>query len=194
MKTIYTSYYANVKKLSPEMVPIGISQGNNRWFSGPYDKRLAPTWKMLKMSNEDYDREFFKILSRLNAKEIYDSLPDNAVLLCYEKFNDKCHRRAVAEWLEKELGIEVCEYGLKREESFPYEECGPENKGKKRMPEMEVKKEPENQQKMTKEEWLKSGIGGTKPDLFDVEELPSVKARRASMKEQKSLGGILNGR
>jgi hypothetical protein len=134
MKKIYTSYYANVKKLPPELVPIGISQGNNRWFNGPYRKELAPTWAMLKMNQEDYDKEFFKILSRLDAKKIYNDLPDNAVLLCYEKFNDKCHRRAVAEWLEAELGIEVTEWGLEREECFPYAECCEANKGKKRVP------------------------------------------------------------
>ena len=46
---------------------------------------------------------------------------------------------------------------------------------------------------MTKEEWLKSDIGGTRPDLFDVEQLESVKARRASMRkdQDKKMGGIL---
>ncbi|KAB2328996.1 DUF488 domain-containing protein [Cytobacillus depressus] len=175
------------------MVPIGISQGNNKWFKGQYMKELAPTWPMLKMNQEDYDKEFFKILSKLDAREIYDNLPDNAVLLCYEKFNDKCHRRAVAEWLEKELGIEVCEYGLKREESFPYAECCEANKGKLRKPENKEQPKQEYQGKMSFEEWMKSGIGGTRPDLFDVEQLPAVKARRASMKreQEKKLGGLV---
>jgi Protein of unknown function, DUF488 len=190
MKTIYTSYYANVKKLSPVMVPIGISRGNNRWFSGQYDKRLAPTWPMLKKSREEYDRMFLDYLESLDAQQIYDELPDNAVLLCYEKYNDWCHRRAVAEWIERKLGIEVCEVGLKREESYPYAETCEATKGKKRDPEKEkaqAKPEPVSTQKMTKEEWLKSGIGGTRPDLFDIEQLPSVKARRASMRKDKGL-------
>lgn len=151
MKTIYTSYYANVKKLSPDMVPVGISRGNNRFVKvAYYEKRLAPTWPMMKMNQEDYDREFYKLLNSLDAQEIYDSLPENAVLLCYEKFNDRCHRRAVAEWLERELGIVVCEVGLKREESFPYEETCAANKGKKRNPQKEqlekLDKEPEPEQ------------------------------------------------
>lgn len=132
MKTIYTSYYANVKNLPAEMVPIGISVGKNKFFNGAYDLRLAPTWAMMKMGREKYDAAFFEKLSKLDAKKIYDSLPDNAVLLCYEKFNDWCHRRAVAEWLESELGIEVTEWGLTRDECFPYAECNKENKGKKR--------------------------------------------------------------
>ncbi|WP_306010493.1 hypothetical protein [Bacillus sp. MMSF_3328] len=141
MKKIYTSYYANVKNLPSNMVPVGISVGKNKWFNGPNDLRLAPTWAMMKMDREDYDKAFFAKLSKLDAKKIYDELPDNAVLLCYEKFNDWCHRRAVAEWLETELGIEVCEWGLEREESFPYKECCEANKGKKRKAKAEVKEE-----------------------------------------------------
>lgn len=133
VKRIFTSYYANVKNLPLEMNPIGISQGNNRFFKGPYRKELAPTREMLKMTREEYDREFFAILSRLDAKEIYDSLPDNAVLLCYEKYNDWCHRRCVGEWLERELGIEITEWGLKREECYPYAELSEKTKGKKRI-------------------------------------------------------------
>ncbi|PFP29383.1 hypothetical protein COJ96_10795 [Bacillus sp. AFS073361] len=132
MKKIYTSYYANIKKLPADMVPIGISVGKNKFFQGQYDLRLAPTWAMMKMDREGYDKAFAEKLSKLDAKEIYDSLPNNAVLLCYEKFNDWCHRRAVAEWLEAELGIEVTEWGLEREECFPYAECCEKNKGVKR--------------------------------------------------------------
>lgn len=138
MKKIYTSYYANVKNLPSNMVPIGISVGKNKWFTGPNDTRMAPTWAMMKMDRESYDKAFFEKLSKLDAKKIYDELPDNAVLLCYEKFNDWCHRRAVAEWLETELGIEVCEWGLERGESFPYKDCCEANKGIKRMPLKEV--------------------------------------------------------
>lgn len=132
-KKIYTSYYANVRNLPPEMKPIGISVGKNKWFEGPYDLRLAPTWAMMKSPRGVYDSLFFKQLAKLDAKKIYDELPDNAVLLCYEVYNDWCHRRAVAEWLERELGIEVCEHGLKREESFPYSECCERNKKVKRI-------------------------------------------------------------
>lgn len=138
-KKIYTSYYSNVRNLPTDMVPIGISVGKNRFFKGQYDLRLAPTWAMMKMDREGYDKAFFEKLSKLDAKEIYDSLPNNAVLLCYEKYNDWCHRRACAEWLENELGIEVTEYGLKRDECFSYAECCEANKGKKR----EIAKEPE---------------------------------------------------
>lgn len=132
MKKIFTSYYANVRNLPSDLVPIGISVGKNRYFKGDYMLELAPTWAMMKMDREGYDKAFLKKLSQLNAKEIYERLPDGAVLLCYEKYNDWCHRRCVGEWLERELGIEVTEWGLERHECFPYSECCEANKGKKR--------------------------------------------------------------
>ena len=45
-------------------------------------------------------------------------------MLCFEKFNDRCHRRFVAEWLETSLGIVIPEFGYEREQSLPYEQMG----------------------------------------------------------------------
>lgn len=138
-KEIYTSYFANVRNLPKDITPIGISVGKNKYVEMDYDQRLAPTWKILNMSQEDYNKAMYERLGKLNAQEIYDSLPDKVALICYEKFNDICHRRMVAEWLEKELDIEVPEYGLKRSESWDYKDLSPDKKGKKRNPETEKK-------------------------------------------------------
>jgi hypothetical protein len=103
------------------MRAVGISQGPPRWYKGEVDKRLAPSWRMLKMGREDYDACFMQILAQLDPEALYRELKgDTAVLLCWETPNVWCHRRAVAEWFEKALGIEVCELGLKRSESLPY--------------------------------------------------------------------------
>jgi hypothetical protein len=91
----------------------------------------------MKKPREEYDRLFMNALNKLDAQKIFDELPENAVLLCYEKPNDWCHRRAVAEWFEKELGIEVSEIGLSREQSFDYKDCTKENAGKLRTVEKE---------------------------------------------------------
>jgi hypothetical protein len=42
------------------------------------------------------------------------TLGENAVLLCWEKPRDACHRRLVAEWFEHRLGIEVPEFRFAR--------------------------------------------------------------------------------
>ena len=46
---------------------------------------------------------------------MYNELGENAVLLCYEKWDDIknnktfCHRRIVAKWLEDNLGVKIQE-------------------------------------------------------------------------------------
>jgi hypothetical protein len=76
--------------------------------------QLAPTWPMLKMSSEDYKVHFDKILDGLDPRKVLSELPDGAVLLCWERPFDCCHRRRVAEWLEEACGIEVTELGYQR--------------------------------------------------------------------------------
>jgi hypothetical protein len=125
---MFTSNFARVKRLPPELEPVSIAVGN-RYFKGRLEPRLAPTRPMLKMGREDFDRHYEEILATLNAQEIYESLGDNAVLLCWESPNIYCHRRRVAEWLEASLGIVVPEFGFERAEILPYAEL-PEKKAK----------------------------------------------------------------
>jgi len=103
---------------------VSISNGVPDFFHGPRYKKVAPRWDMLKMSKEDYDREFNFILARLDPQEVYNDLVklggEDAILLCWEKPNAPCHRRRVAEWLEENLGIVVTEYGMERSEVYPY--------------------------------------------------------------------------
>lgn len=123
---MYTSNFAKLRVLEKDksVRPVAISIGLPKWYTGPREIRLAPMWQMLKMPREDYDRLFWQHLNKLNAVEIYHSLGENAVLLCYEKHNDWCHRRMVAEWFEQQLGIVVPEYGFDRSETLPYRETG----------------------------------------------------------------------
>jgi len=109
-----TSHYANVKNLPSDLEPVAISRGVPAWFKGRREQGLAPSWAMLKMTAADYDVHFARLLAKLDPRTIYDQLGENAVLLCWEKPNERCHRRAVAEWFERELGVVVPEYGLDR--------------------------------------------------------------------------------
>jgi uncharacterized protein (DUF488 family) len=74
---------------------------------------------MLKMPREDYLAHYRAILEKLEPRTVFTDLHllangKEPVLLCWEKANVFCHRRLVAEWLEKALGIEVVEIGLDR--------------------------------------------------------------------------------
>jgi hypothetical protein len=137
---MYTSNFANLQKIvEAGLRPVAISIGLPKTYTGDREIRLAPTWPMLRMSREEYDKRFRWILSKLDAEKLYRSLGDDAVLLCYEKHNDWCHRRLVAEWFETELGIVVPEFGFHRSETLPYCQCGAEKTEK-----TEPKKEEQN--------------------------------------------------
>lgn len=117
---MWTSNYATIKTLPPELVPVAISVGPPNWFKGRHEPRLCPTWPMLKMSEADYDRHFEAILAKLDPHQLFRALGPSAVLLCWEAPNVRCHRRKVAEWFEAAVGLEVCEYGLARQDCLPY--------------------------------------------------------------------------
>jgi hypothetical protein len=61
-------------------------------------------------------------LDSLDPKQVAEDLGLDAVLLCSESFNIRCHRRLVAEWLEEKLGTVVPELGYERVESVPFRE------------------------------------------------------------------------
>ena len=118
---IYTSYFANMKKLDKEKYTfISISLYPPKWYEGKVYKKVAPSneilmdWKNGKKDEEarsHYERMYsFKILRKLNAKDILKDLEElsegkDIVLLCFEKSGDFCHRYLLSKFLEKELSI-----------------------------------------------------------------------------------------
>jgi hypothetical protein len=63
-----------------------------------------------------------QVVTVVSAKQVVEELGPNAILLCWESFNVRCHRRLVAEWLEAKLGIVVPELDHARAESLPFSE------------------------------------------------------------------------
>lgn len=121
---IYTGYYANLRKIPDDIVRISIAGKAPVWYTGLQYKKVAPKigffleWKKNKDNKyyiEHYDSE---VLSMLVAQNVYDDLTrlsNNAdcVLLCYERSEDFCHRHLVADWLSRELNIDVNEWSNK---------------------------------------------------------------------------------
>ncbi len=79
---------------------------------------LNPTAPMLKMDRAEYEPLYQAILARLDPRRVVEDLqrladPHQPVLLCWERppFSETvwCHRRMVAAWLERELGLVVPE-------------------------------------------------------------------------------------
>ena len=114
---IKTSYFAQLKKICgmEGAVPVAVCRYLPAWYNGAVYQKIAPDYNMLTgMKNAD-TRKFFKqkylteVLGRLEPgsveKDIEKIVESNggtsAVLLCYEKPTDFCHRHLIAEWLGK---------------------------------------------------------------------------------------------
>lgn len=134
MKTSYFSYF---NKHSRPSNCVSIATKTPEWF-GKCDTypSLFPGWKIIspykgavkalekgtyfqidgipitsmEQLNEWYIETYYTtILSKLDAKKVYEDLKDKTIL-CYEKSGDFCHRYVVAAWLKIELGVSVKEY------------------------------------------------------------------------------------
>ena len=109
---IYTSYFAMLKKIPEDMVPISIAISTPKWYQGECYKKIAPDYFMvenLKKYNDidRYKKEYWSKIKHLTVQGIVNDLKEisngkDVVLLCYEKPTDFCHRHLIAKWFEKE--------------------------------------------------------------------------------------------
>jgi hypothetical protein len=135
---IYTSYFAKLKSLPDNVIPISICAKTPSWYGGLQYKKLAPKYDFFMKWKENHDNDYFikcfneQVLSSLDVYdviyEIYEMLPEpqkmlweitncpcwankhvHIALICYEKTSDFCHRHLVADWLNKN-GIECKEW------------------------------------------------------------------------------------
>ena len=90
---------------------VAISRGIPPWYTGKRCIDLAPSWELLKVKDpEEYERRYKdEVLSKLHPLHVLAALEEDSILLCWEKPGEFCHRRLVAEWLEKQFHIEVPE-------------------------------------------------------------------------------------
>lgn len=125
-----TSYFAKYKGENA----VSIAGKCPDWFKGRQYKKLAPKWHFFKkykdtlndIKNGKYNSEIIEyirdeaeseymfyyveeVLNKLDAKQVYEELGENTVLLCWERSSEFCHRHIVRWWFQKELGIEVNE-------------------------------------------------------------------------------------
>jgi len=102
---------SNFKLSGTDPNAVAISRGVPKGFKGRRYMPLAPaTWALVREPDEAVFREkFMSQLERLDARATVEALGEDAILLCWEKPGEFCHRRVVAEWLERELGTSVPE-------------------------------------------------------------------------------------
>lgn len=133
LTNIYTTYFAALKKLPSDIIPISIAVSAPPKYSGLVYNRLYPPKDILLKYKRDKDeasyvREYTaRILNNANPYEVLTELDKLAsywmenilrgdaskgvkiALVCYEKPEDFCHRHLVARWL-KNINIPVEEY------------------------------------------------------------------------------------
>lgn len=113
---IYTSYYARIRKFPAHMVPVSISRGVPKGYDGLCYAALAPHWETVSGYKKNasanpaywekwYDEQYRQtVLDKLEPDKVAAELQEmvgegkTPVLVCYEKSEDFCHRKLVAQW------------------------------------------------------------------------------------------------
>jgi uncharacterized protein (DUF488 family) len=121
---IYTSYFAKLKSLPADIIPISICGKAPLFYKGIQYKTLAPKYEFFMQWKADHDNDKYtqcyqkEVLDELDAQTVLEKLSElsegkDVALICYEKASDFCHRHLVADWL--------CQHGQEVEEWKPPE-------------------------------------------------------------------------
>ena len=117
MVRVFTTYFAKLRKLDNNLVPIAIVRYSPKWYDGKLYQTLVPKAETLLdykyYSDGDwkkFKREYLEQLERLDPEEVLNDLETmsrgkDVVLVCFEKDNTHCHRSLCAKWLIDNLGI-----------------------------------------------------------------------------------------
>lgn len=114
---IYTSYFAKLKTLPDNVIPISICGRSPAWYHGLQYKKLAPKFDFFMKWKENHDNDYYikcfneQVLNELNAYSVVMELKHlcnkslwsnvDICLVCYENPSDFCHRHLVADWLNE---------------------------------------------------------------------------------------------
>jgi uncharacterized protein YeaO (DUF488 family) len=111
--SIWTSNFAQAGRL-PDAV--SISRGKPKGWSGRTFDLLAPEWLWIKNYQHgvwnwnQYADAYNGLLAELDAANVVAALGENAVMLCFCKPQERCHRFLVADFIERETGLIVPEW------------------------------------------------------------------------------------
>lgn len=112
---IYTTYFAKLRSLPKDIIPVAICAKSPPGYQGPSYRALAPHYDFYSKYKADGDESYFaacyseQILKNLNSARVVADLyhvaekgycEGDIALVCYEKSTDFCHRHLVADWLK----------------------------------------------------------------------------------------------
>ena len=127
-----TSNFANNARYNLGGISISRYPATRQGFKGPEFPPLFPSsdllqvWKAEAITWDDYAYQYRRQLDCLNPQAIWDELMfisgasmglrPEPIILCYESAKTldahPCHRRLVADWLERELDVDVPEWAV----------------------------------------------------------------------------------
>ena len=117
---IYTSYFANIKKLVANGIkPMSISLFPPKYFQGVKLYGVAPSKSILFAKNQthdQYEKRYRKeILAKIDPQVFLQQLElmsggQDVALCCFEVPSSFCHRHILAAWLNEKLGLDVKEW------------------------------------------------------------------------------------
>lgn len=123
---IYTSYFAKLKSLPKDVLPVSICGKAPSWYTGLQYKKLAPKYDFFMEWKQNHDNDYYikcfndKVLGEIDVLTVLRNLIGmmnseykHIVLVCYEKPADFCHRHLVSEWLRNN-DIECEEYKFEK--------------------------------------------------------------------------------
>lgn len=122
---LYTTYFAKLRSLPENVIPISICAKAPKWYTGIQYKKLAPKYEFFQEWQRTHDNDYYihhfndEVLAQLDVMRVVNELqvampeevkmkmqapfwwnPDwHIALVCYERPTDFCHRHLVAEWL-----------------------------------------------------------------------------------------------
>ena len=136
---IFTTYFANLKKLPKNIIPISICGKAPLGYTGLQYKKLAPKYDFFMEWKETHDNTKYiscfnsRVLSVLTQEKVIEELTlllsqeirnkfdaflpysedtYHIALVCYETPNSFCHRHLVADWLNL-FGLNCTEWEKK---------------------------------------------------------------------------------
>ena len=126
---IYTGYYSKIKEYADSgLILLSISRTKPEFAKSCIDiPQLFPSDKILwdhkkgKIDEMEYTSKYLDQLNELGADRIIKMIQifgDNVVLLCWESPEKFCHRHILADYINKNSGVIVEEFGKENEISL----------------------------------------------------------------------------
>jgi uncharacterized protein YeaO (DUF488 family) len=118
--TIYTGYFANIKKYPKNVCTVSISRYTPRWYSGLIYKGVSPStdlvlkYKSGRITKPKYTQQYIaEVFPTFNSPHIHlnnicQLCKDCKVVIlcCYEKPSDFCHRHICAKMLNHFIKVQ----------------------------------------------------------------------------------------